>query len=49
MNHLTVFLALLATSLDFPRIRSKVSDDIIYLPTLYPGDSIFDLSWSAKK
>ncbi|KAG2439008.1 hypothetical protein HYH02_006537 [Chlamydomonas schloesseri] len=49
MNHLTVFLALLATSLDFPRIRSKVSDDIIYLPTLYPGDSVFDLSWRAKK
>ena len=22
---------------------AQVSDDIIYLPTLYPGDSVFDL------
>ncbi|KAG2482695.1 hypothetical protein HYH03_018401 [Edaphochlamys debaryana] len=42
-NHLCVFLSLLATQLDWKRIRSAVSDDTIYLPTLYPGDSIFEI------
>jgi cytochrome P450 family 710 subfamily A protein len=49
MNHLAVFLALLSTSLDFDRVRSKISDEIKYLPTLYPGDSVFNLRMSGKK
>ncbi|GIL60159.1 hypothetical protein Vafri_14781 [Volvox africanus] len=49
INHLTVFLALLSTSLDFNRIRSTISDEIKYLPTLYPGDSVFNLRWRGKK
>eukprot|EP00199_Chlamydomonas_sp_CCMP681_P000355 CAMPEP_0119116630 /NCGR_PEP_ID=MMETSP1180-20130426/52392_1 /TAXON_ID=3052 ORGANISM="Chlamydomonas cf sp, Strain CCMP681" /NCGR_SAMPLE_ID=MMETSP1180 /ASSEMBLY_ACC=CAM_ASM_000741 /LENGTH=544 /DNA_ID=CAMNT_0007105803 /DNA_START=25 /DNA_END=1659 /DNA_ORIENTATION=+ len=46
-NHLTAFLARLASSVDFQRVRSKVSDDVIYLPTLYPGDSVFSFKWSS--
>ncbi len=26
----------------------QVSDDIIYLPTLYPGDSIFSFKWASE-
>lgn len=48
VNHLTVFLAVLATSLDFTRHRSAKSGDTIYLPTLYPGDSVFELRWRKK-
>ncbi|PNH09798.1 hypothetical protein TSOC_003556, partial [Tetrabaena socialis] len=44
MNHLAVFLAVLSTSLDWRRVRSAESDKIIYLPTLYPGDSVFSLA-----
>lgn len=48
-NHLACFLARISTSLDWSRVRSKVSDDTIYLPTLYPGDSIFKLSRRVTK
>eukprot|EP00798_Chlamydomonas_sp_ICE-L_P016403 gene16403-22610_t len=41
-NHIAVVLARCATSLDWTRERSSVSDNIIYLPTLYPGDSVFE-------
>lgn len=44
-NHLTCFLARISTDLDWSRVRSKVSDDTIYLPTLYPGDSVFDFKY----
>ncbi|MEW5312037.1 MAG: hypothetical protein WDW38_003700 [Sanguina aurantia] len=47
-NHLTVFLARIATTLDWTRIRSPVSDNILYLPTLYPADSVFNLTWRNK-
>lgn len=47
-NHLTVFLARVATTLDWTRIRSPVSDNILYLPTLYPADSVFNLTWRNK-
>lgn len=40
-NHLAAFLARLSTSLDWTRERTAESDKIIYLPTLYPGDSVF--------
>lgn len=46
-NHLTCFLARMATDVDWTRLRSKESDKIIYLPTLYPGDSVFSLKRSA--
>ncbi|GFR45001.1 hypothetical protein Agub_g6311 [Astrephomene gubernaculifera] len=42
-NHLTVFLSLLSTSLDWSRVRSAESDEIKYLPTIYPGDSVFHM------
>lgn len=45
-NHLTVFLARVATSLDLTRHRSEVSGNTIYLPTLYPGDSVFGMKWA---
>lgn len=48
-NHLAVFLARISTSLDWSRVRSSVSDNTIYLPTLYPGDSVFNLRPRVKK
>ncbi len=48
-NHLAVFLARISTSLDWKRTRTAESDKIIYLPTLYPGDSIFTLSERGRK
>jgi hypothetical protein len=47
-NHLAVFLARISTSLDWTRVRSKESDLIKYLPTLYPGDSVFSFQWRKK-
>ncbi|KAG1671059.1 hypothetical protein FOA52_000730 [Chlamydomonas sp. UWO 241] len=49
MNHLAVFLARIATSLEWKRVRSGESDKTIYLPTLYPGDSVFGLKWRNQK
>uniref|UniRef100_A0A6T8Q4F7 sterol 22-desaturase n=1 Tax=Chlamydomonas leiostraca TaxID=1034604 RepID=A0A6T8Q4F7_9CHLO len=45
-NHLMCFLARLALTVDYSRVRSKVSDEIKYLPTLYPGDSVFAFKWA---
>mmetsp|Transcript_22957 Transcript_22957/g.50366 ORF Transcript_22957/g.50366 Transcript_22957/m.50366 type:complete len:531 (+) Transcript_22957:194-1786(+) len=47
-NHLAAFLCRISTSLDWTRVRSGCSDEIKYLPTLYPGDSIFKFSWRGK-
>lgn len=44
-NHLATFLARLASTVDITRVRSKVSDEIKYLPTLYPGDSVLSFKW----
>jgi cytochrome P450 family 710 subfamily A protein len=49
INHLTCFLARVSTSLEWNRLRSDISDEIKYLPTLYPGDSIFALKRNGKK
>lgn len=43
-NHLAVFLARISTSMNWERQRSKQSDEMIYLPTIYPGDSVFTFS-----
>ncbi|GAX72950.1 hypothetical protein CEUSTIGMA_g405.t1 [Chlamydomonas eustigma] len=48
-NHLAVFLARISTSLDWKRTRTQESDKTIYLPTLYPGDSILSFSYRNKK
>lgn len=48
-NHLATFLARLSTSVNIKRTRSEVSDNTIYLPTLYPGDSVFSFSWLNQK
>jgi cytochrome P450 family 710 subfamily A protein len=48
-NHLAVFLSRIATSLEWKRVRSDISDTTIYLPTLYPGDSVFGLKWRNAK
>mmetsp|Transcript_1696 Transcript_1696/g.4250 ORF Transcript_1696/g.4250 Transcript_1696/m.4250 type:complete len:559 (+) Transcript_1696:128-1804(+) len=45
-NHLTCFLARTSTTLNWTRQRSKESDKTIYLPTLYPGDSVFQMQWA---
>lgn len=42
MNHLMVFLAIFSTSVDWKRIRTKDSDQIKFLPTIYPADCIID-------
>lgn len=46
-NHLMCFLARLALTVEYSRVRSKVSDEIKYLPTLYPGDSVFTFKWAS--
>lgn len=38
INNLIAFLALVSTECQFQRFRTKKSDDIVYLPTIYPGD-----------
>ncbi|GJQ13956.1 hypothetical protein GpartN1_g5747.t1 [Galdieria partita] len=40
VNNLIAFLALISTECNFQRYRTKKSDDIIYLPTIYPGDCL---------
>ncbi len=30
-----------------PSPPTQLSDTIIYLPTIYPGDSVFDMAWRA--
>ncbi|GJD10177.1 Cytochrome P450 [Galdieria sulphuraria] len=40
INNLIAFLALISTECKFQRYRTKKSDDIIYLPTIYPGDCL---------
>ncbi|KAF8056740.1 CYP710A1 [Scenedesmus sp. PABB004] len=44
VNHLIAFLALAATTLDWRRTRTAASDKILYLPTIYPADSIFEFA-----
>lgn len=48
MNHLATFLARISTSLEWSRVRSKVSDNTLYLPTIYPGDSVFSFKWQLE-
>eukprot|EP00878_Enallax_costatus_P046918 GHUV01057238.1.p1 GENE.GHUV01057238.1~~GHUV01057238.1.p1 ORF type:complete len:364 (+),score=84.22 GHUV01057238.1:301-1392(+) len=45
INHLIAFLAILATTQDWTRTRTKDSDWIKYLPTIYPYDTIFTFDW----
>lgn len=40
INQLTCFLALLATTCDYDRVRTERSDEWIYLPTIYPHDAL---------
>ncbi|KAK4526335.1 hypothetical protein GAYE_SCF23G4249 [Galdieria yellowstonensis] len=40
INNLIAFLALVSTECQFERYRTKKSDDIIYLPTIYPADCL---------
>jgi len=40
-----VFLAVAATTLDWSRARTKDSDWIKFLPTIYPSDSVFSFGW----
>lgn len=46
INHLTVYLALMAHHADWKRTRTPESDKIIYLPTLYPHDIL--CTWSYR-
>lgn len=47
-NHLMAFLAVLSTAVNWKRIRSAVSDNYQYLPTIYPGDSVVEFEWRNK-
>lgn len=44
MNHLAVFLAVVATHLNIERRRTPKSDDWLYLPTVYPADCLITMS-----
>lgn len=46
INHLTVYLALVAHHSDWKRVRTPDSDKILYLPTLYPADCL--MTWEKK-
>jgi cytochrome P450 family 710 subfamily A protein len=45
INHLVAFLALASTSLEWQRERTEKSDHVLYLPTLFPGDSLLRFAW----
>lgn len=45
INHLMCYLAVLATTLEWTRVRSDKSDAIVYLPTIYPGDCVIRARW----
>lgn len=47
IGHLTAYLAIIATDSTWERTRTKDSDRILYLPTLYPYDCI--CKWNAVK
>lgn len=47
-NHLMTFLSIISLTLDWKRIRSDKSDIILYLPTIYPGDSIFEFKMTGQ-
>jgi cytochrome P450 family 710 subfamily A protein len=38
MNHLTAFVSLFAQRVDVRRILTPTSEDIVFLPTLFPAD-----------
>lgn len=38
MHHLMAFTAILVKNAEWNRIRSKDSDEIVFLPTIFPGD-----------
>mmetsp|Transcript_32365 Transcript_32365/g.37375 ORF Transcript_32365/g.37375 Transcript_32365/m.37375 type:complete len:506 (+) Transcript_32365:38-1555(+) len=46
INHLTVYLALMAHHGEWKRTRTADSDKIMYLPTLYPHDCL--CTWSIR-
>lgn len=44
INHLICFLGVVAQKLTWTRTRTPVSDEVDYLPTLYPKDCIMALT-----
>lgn len=44
IHHLIAFLAVLAGSCTWQRVRTAQSDGVAYLPTLYPADSIIKIT-----
>eukprot|EP00887_Chlorella_sp_A99_P004786 scaffold4.g4786.t1 len=48
-NHLMCYLALLSTTCDWSRRRTPDSDKWLYLPTIYPADSLVTLSRRGPK
>lgn len=47
INHLTVYLAMIAHTLEWKRTRTANSDKVIYLPTLYPHDCL--MTWRYRE
>ncbi len=44
INQLTAFLAILATGCDWARRRTPRSDELLYLPTIHPRDTLITLT-----
>jgi len=38
MNHIMAFISIMSTNCDWEHLRTAKSDEIIYLPTIYPAD-----------
>jgi hypothetical protein len=40
MNHIMTFIAIMSTCCDMNRHRTKQSEEIVYGPTIFPGDGV---------
>ncbi|KAH9580113.1 Cytochrome P450 [Trypanosoma melophagium] len=49
INHLTVYLALVAHAAEWTRVRTPKSDEVLYLPTLYPYDCLCTWAYRGNK
>jgi len=49
MNHIMLFIAIIATEAEFTRKLSEKSNKIMYAPTIYPGDGCVLASFAPRK
>ena len=38
MNHIMAFISIMTTNCHWDHLTSKASEEIVYLPTIYPAD-----------